>query len=162
MGNQLSAMLVTLATTIEDPADRLSAITAGARRAKDQSQAIGATTLAALAELLPPVIGPRLGRLVARLHLLERPRPLFNVMISNFPGPPCPLYCAGAKLVAPYPLGPLIAGAALNITLQSYLDTLFVGIVGDALAVPDLDCLPGLLHEALADLVEEAGAPARR
>jgi WS/DGAT/MGAT family acyltransferase len=162
LGNRLTAMLVTLATTIEDPAERLQAIVAGARRAKDQSRAIGADTLAALAELLPPIVGPGIGRLIAGLRLLERPRPLFNVMISNFRGPPFPLYCAGAKLVAAYPLGPLIAGAALNITLQSYLDTLFVGLVGDADAVPDLDRLPGLLRESLAELVKQAGVLAER
>jgi WS/DGAT/MGAT family acyltransferase len=162
LGNRLTAMLITLATTIEDPAERLQAIVAGARRAKDQSRAIGADTLAALADLLPPIVGPGIGRLIAGLRLLERPRPLFNVMISNFRGPPFPLYCAGAKLVAAYPLGPLIAGSALNITLQSYLDTLFVGLVGDADAVPDLDRLPELLRESLAELVKQAGELAER
>jgi diacylglycerol O-acyltransferase / wax synthase len=162
LGNRLTAMLVTLATTIEDPAERLRAIVVGTRRAKDQSRAIGADTLAALAELLPPIVGPGLGRLIAGLRLLERPRPLFNVMISNFRGPSFPLYCAGAKLVAPYPLGPLFAGAALNITLQSYLDTLFVGLVGDADAVADLDRMPGLLRESLAELVKQAGVSAEQ
>jgi diacylglycerol O-acyltransferase len=156
MGNRLSAMLVGLATSIDDPVERLVAITEGARRAKAQSRAMGAGVLAAAAELLPPIAGPALGRVVAGLRLLERPRPLFNVMISNFPGPPSPLYCAGAKLVAIYPLGPLVAGAALNITLQSYLDTLFVGLVGDAHVVADLDRLPKLLSRALAELVEQS------
>jgi diacylglycerol O-acyltransferase / wax synthase len=157
LGNELSAMLTSLATTVDDPGERLAAITVAGRRAKDQSRAIGAGTLAALAGLVPPVVGPGIGRLISALHLLQFPKPLFNVMISNFPGPPFPLYCAGAKLVAPYPLGPLIDGAALNITLQSYLDTLFVGLVGEADAVPDIDCLPGLLCESLDELVKTAG-----
>src|SRR5438270_4168883 len=150
--NRLSAMLVSLATTIEDPRERLAAIADGTRQAKAQDRLIAPTTLSELAQLLPPAVGAATVRFATRLRLTHWPRAAFNLVISNFPGPPVPLYCAGARLVAPYPLGPAFDGAALNITLQSYLDSLYVGLVADDRAVPDLWDLTRQLPDSLGQL----------
>jgi len=72
-----------------------------------------------------------------------------NLMISNVPGPDFPLYFAGMELRAVYPLGPVIDGVALNVTVQSYRESLFVGINACASAVPDL---PGLTRAMVDEL----------
>jgi hypothetical protein len=66
---------------------------------------------------------------------------LGNLMISNVPGPDFALYFAGMKMLAAYPLGPVVDGVALNVTVQSYNETLFVGLNACASAVPDLPAL---------------------
>ena len=152
--NRLSAMLVSLATTIADPLERLAAIAEGTRQAKAQDRLIAPTTLSELAGLLPPPVAAVAVRSASRLRLTHRPRPAINLVISSFPGPPVPLYCAGARLVAPYPLGPVFDGTALNITLQSYLDSLWVGLVDRA--VPDLWDLTRQLPDALGQLCKMA------
>ena len=85
--------------------------------------------------------------------MLGRIPPVCNLIVSNFPGPPFPLYCAGARMVAAYPMGPLGLGTALNITVQSYLDTLWFGIV----ACPDVVTAPETLAAGIHDAVHELG-----
>src|SRR5205814_2255199 len=83
------AMLVSLASDIDDPVERLHTITAGTAHAKDQEQAIGAAELASdWVEFAAPAIAARAARLYSRTKLADRHRPLFNVTISNVPGPP--------------------------------------------------------------------------
>ncbi len=87
-------------------------------------------------------------QLGVRSGVLRKLRP-GNLMVSNVPGPDFPLYFAGMELRAVYPLGPVIDGVALNITVQSYCDSLFVGINACASAVPDL---PGLTQAMVDEL----------
>jgi hypothetical protein len=84
-------------------------------------------------------------------------RPLFNVTISNVPGPPFPLYSVGAKLVANYPVGPIIDGTGLNMTVMSYLDQLDFGLLACPDVLDDVWGLADALHEALTELVEATG-----
>jgi diacylglycerol O-acyltransferase len=79
-----------------------------------------------------------------------------NLTISNTMGPPFPLFCAGAKILALYPVSIPIHGIALNMTVQSYQDKLDFGITADRKAVPDVDALADLLAPALAELKEAA------
>jgi hypothetical protein len=84
-----------------------------------------------------------------------------NLMISNVPGPDFPLYFAGMQLENLYPLGPVVDGVALNITVQSYLGSLFVGINACASAVSDAPGLAGEMADELTLLTKmAAGAPA--
>ena len=88
-----------------------------------------------------------------------------NLMISNVPGPNFPLYFAGMRMVAVYPLGPVVDGVApLNITVQSYGDSLFVGINAVAKAVPDLAGLARAMEAELVHLTKMAdrNRPQRR
>ena len=79
------------------------------------------------------------------------PMPM-NVTISNVPGPPMPLYCAGAKVTALHPVSIAAHGAALNITVQSYMDALNFGLTADRRAVPDVGRLGDYLVEAADEL----------
>ncbi len=74
--------------------------------AKEQQHAIGADTLQNWAEFAAPAVAGQAARLYSRMKFADRHRPLFNVTISNVPGPPFPLYVAGARMVATYPIGP--------------------------------------------------------
>ena len=86
------------------------------------------------------------------MQLANRHRPVFNVTISNVPGPPFPLYSAGARLVANYPMGPIFDGAGLNMTVMSYMDQLDFGLQGDPELLGDPWVLAGHLEAALAEL----------
>jgi WS/DGAT/MGAT family acyltransferase len=162
MGNQVSAMLVSLASTVADPVERLRAIVAGSGEAKGQEKVFGVRQLSDWAEVVSPGLLTRGARLASRLKLLERLPPLHNVMVSNFPGPPFPLYFAGAHMLAAYPMGPIMDGAPLNITVQSYMGTLFFGLVACREAVPEVWDAARYLDDALEELSKAAakvGAP---
>jgi len=152
--NSLSRALVSLATTVEDPVERFGRIHDGLSRAKSDDHAGTADLLAAWAELARPAVAGPAARLVSRLRLMEWGRPPFNVTVSSVPGPPFPLYFAGARLDAVYPMGPVVDGAALNVTALSYLDQLHVGLVADRKAVADLDGIAAGMRLALDELTE--------
>jgi diacylglycerol O-acyltransferase / wax synthase len=151
MGNRVSSMLVSLATEVSDPAVRLQVIGDATREAKER-HAIGADALTDWAEFAAPALLGRAARLYSRMQLANRHRPVFNVTISNVPGPPFPLYSAGARLVANYPMGPIFDGAGLNMTVMSYMDQLDFGLQGDPQLLGDPWILAGHLEEALAEL----------
>jgi diacylglycerol O-acyltransferase len=153
--NRLSAMLVELGTTIDEPMARLQAIAASSRAAKTQHQVLGPDTFSQLADVTPSPLLAAIGTLETRFNLLRRIPPVCNLIVSNFPGPPFPLYCAGARMVAAYPMGPLGLGTALNITVQSYLDTLWFGIVACPEVVPEPETLAAGIHDAIRDLGKE-------
>ena len=141
LGNRLSAMFVPLANDLSEPLDRLRSIAAASATAKAQERAIGYGPMAsALSEAVPPALARPVIQLGIALGALRRAR-AGNLMISNVPGPDFALYFAGMKMVAAYPLGPVVDGVALNITVQSYNGTLFVGLNASASAVPDLPAL---------------------
>ncbi len=151
MGNRVSSMLVSLATEVSDPAVRLQVIGDATREAKER-HAIGADALTDWAEFAAPALLGRAARLYSRMQLANRHRPVFNVTISNVPGPPFPLYSAGARLVANYPMGPIFDGAGLNMTVMSYMDQLDFGLQGDPELLGDPWVLAGHLEAALAEL----------
>lgn len=151
-GNRVSPMLVSLATTVADPLQRLQAIAASARSAKAQERDVGTAPLTDWAELAPPILVAGAAQLASALRLAELVPPAFNVSVSNVAGPPMPLYLAGARVVAAYPLAPVTDGSTLNITVLSYDGTLGFGLVADAGSVPDLGMLAGGLADALAEL----------
>jgi WS/DGAT/MGAT family acyltransferase len=161
MGNKVSSMLTSLATDISDPIDRLKVIHECMAEAKEQQRAIGADTLQEWSEFAAPAVLGRAARLYSRMNLADAHRPLFNVTISNVPGPPFPLYSAGAKLLANYPVGPIMEGGALNMTVMSYLDQLDFGLLACPDALDDVWSLADGLHTALAELVEATGITAR-
>ena len=88
--------------------------------------------------------------------MASRHRPLFNLTISNVPGPPFPLYSAGSRMVAMYPMGPIFDGGALNVTVMSYMGMLGFGLVACRETVPDLDVIARGLEDALEELKKAA------
>jgi len=158
MGNQVASALATLATDIDDPVDRLMAIHEGMNQAKVQQDAIGADTLQNWVEFAAPAVFNRAVRFYSRMKVADRMRPLFNVTISNVPGPPFPLYVGGARLVASYPLGPIFDGAGLNMTVMSYMDSLDFGLNACPELLPDVDKVADGLHLSLEELKKAADA----
>ncbi|MDE3086601.1 MAG: wax ester/triacylglycerol synthase family O-acyltransferase [Acidobacteriota bacterium] len=158
--NSLSGMLASLATDVADPLARLLTLAESAAAAKDQERVLGEDLLADLAGLVPPAVLSRVGGLTRAAGLTTR-RPPFSVVVSSFPGSPVPLYCAGAELVAYYPFGPVIDGAALNITASSYRDRIGFGMLAcrDAFPPGDMDALGRHLVESMGELVKTVTAP---
>ena len=92
----------------------------------------------------------------ARLRIGERLRPIMNLIVSNVPGPPFPLYIAGARLVALHPLGPIFDDCGLNVTVLSYLDHVDFGFIACRELVPDVDDLAAAVPDALRELLKAA------
>ena len=156
MGNQVAAMMVSLATTIDDPVERLHAIVEGTRSAKDQESAVSAKDLTNWAEFAAPALAARAARLASNMRLSDRLGPIANVTVSNVPGPPFPLYSAGARMLAMYPMGPINDGMGLNITVMSYMDGMNFGIVACRDTVDDVWQLTAGLEDALEELKKAA------
>jgi WS/DGAT/MGAT family acyltransferase len=155
MGNRVSAMFATLATQLDDPVDRLFAARDVMSGAKQVHEDIGGNTLHEWAEVAAPVMFSRGMRLYERLVQGRHP-PIVNLIVSNVPGPSFPLYCAGARLVSLFPLGPVLAGTGLNITVLSYLDDVGFGLIGCREIVPNIDEIAAAVPDALAELVKAA------
>ncbi|HZT65136.1 MAG TPA: wax ester/triacylglycerol synthase family O-acyltransferase [Acidimicrobiales bacterium] len=154
--NQVSAMFVSLASDLAHPAERLRAIASGTKGAKEEHHALGADTLRNWAEFATPALFARASRAYSQMRLADRHRPIHNVIISNVPGPPFPLYMAGARLVALAPLGPVMEGAGLNITVISYMDQIDVGLIACRELVPDLWDLADAFAVSMGELKKAA------
>ncbi|HEY2429634.1 MAG TPA: wax ester/triacylglycerol synthase family O-acyltransferase [Acidimicrobiales bacterium] len=151
-GNRVSNLFVSLCTDVEDPVARLRAIHASSTVAKEVHQALGAEMLADWSELTPPKPFSAWMRLYSKLRLADHHAPPQNVVISNVPGPTEPLYITGARLAELYSVGPILEGIGLNITVWSYLGTLYIGLISCRELMPDLWDLASLLPEALDEL----------
>jgi WS/DGAT/MGAT family acyltransferase len=151
-GNRVSSIVGPLPTNLDDSAARLSAAHEAMRAAKEQHGALPADLLADVTQFAMPALAGQAARLSARLRLIERISP-FNLIISNVPGPNIPLYYAGARLLAYYPLSAIAEGQGLNITVMSYDGALHFGLIADRDLVPDLDVMAGYLVEELKVLV---------
>jgi len=156
LGNKVSAMLVSLATQIADPVERFTTIAAGTRLAKDQARVLTEELIHGWAQLAFPALSSRIARLAGNLRLFDHLPPLFNVLVSNIAGPDFGLWCAGARLVALYPVGPIIEGVGINVTVASYEGTLYVGILGCRELVPEVAHFGDLLTDSFAELVKAA------
>lgn len=156
VGNRLSVMFASLPTHLSDARMRLDFVAHGMRDAKATHADVRPRTLAALAEAMPWNVLGLLFRAYSDLGLATRLPPAVNLVVSNVPGPPVPVYCAGAKLVSLYALGPIFDGAGLNITFTSCTEEVDVGIVACPDVTPSVDGLVVALADALAELVELA------
>jgi WS/DGAT/MGAT family acyltransferase len=156
LGNRVSAMLVSLATGVADPVARLGRIREGMAVAKEQSRSVGPDVYSAWAEAAFPAVATRLSRLVTNFRLFDHVAPVFNLVVSNVPGPGVPVYLAGARMDSLHPIGPIMEGVGVNVTVFSYLDAVHVGIQACWDLVPDVAVLGRAMEEALAELVAEA------
>jgi diacylglycerol O-acyltransferase len=148
-GNRVSTMAVAIPTHLSEPLARVAFAHEAMSSAKDQHSAVPASLLQDATEFIPPAIIARASRVTTRLAARNAITPLFNVVISNVPGSPMPLYSAGARLLANYPVSAIAHGVGLNITVLSYEDRLDFAVVTDRGQVPD----PWPLIDALgADL----------
>ena len=149
-GNKVTGMILPIPTNVADPTERLMQAHRILKRAKSQNSALPASLMTDVSNFLPPAIFSRASRLA--LEVTGRIRPALNLVVSNVPGPPVPLYCAGAKLVSHHPVSVITDGVGLNITIMSYLDHIDVGIVVDHDMVDDAWPFMDAVSSALEDL----------
>jgi diacylglycerol O-acyltransferase / wax synthase len=159
-GNQMSAMLLDLATREACPARRIRRIHWNAVESEPYREAIAADRLT---ELLPSTMLALSARLYSELQIAQRYQPVFNLPITNVPGPQVPLYLQGAKLISQFNTGPLFDSMGLVIVAVSYQGKLTVNFTLCPDVVAEGETLATLLAESLdaieaaaADLTEEA------
>lgn len=153
LNNQVFGMNCPLATNYSDPLKRLQKINAESRSSKMMAEGSKGVAPSDFTVLGAPMLLPGLMQLYGRTKLADvMPNPV-NVVISNTAGPPVPLYCAGAKVTALYPVSIPTHGVGLNFTVTSYLDKLDFGLTADAASVPDIEHLGELLVASFEELV---------
>ena len=146
-GNAISFIVATLGTDIAGPVERLEAIKRSVQHAKAHVQALPREAMTNYTMLL---MAPTVITLLTGIG--GRTRPMFNVTISNVPGPDKPLYFRGAELLAIYPASIVTHGQALNITCQSYAGSMNFGFTGCHASVPSLQRLAVYADDALKEL----------
>ncbi len=156
-GNAISTMLATLATDVPDVKARLEAIRASTTRGKEHLQSMprAAITHYTTLIMLPFMVGQLTGRINVR-------KPMFNVVVSNVPGPKNKLYFNGAEMEAVYPVSLIFDGQALNITVISYADRIDWSFTACRSSVPHVQRLAVYTGEALDELEETLAGPKKR
>lgn len=145
LGNRVSAWQIRLPLAVEAPADRLRAITGHTRELKESRDALGVEMMMRVAEWTPPVL-LSLGAQAAGGYA--------NTIITNVPGPQFPLYMLGARLLATFPMAPLLENMGLGIALFSYDGNLTWGFIADYNLVPDLQVFTRLVASSFRELAE--------
>ena len=146
-GNAVAATGCNLQTHIPDPVERLTAIHASMQSAKALQSALGDDMVVDALSVIPGAALSAGLSLYRGLGLDRLHPPIFNAIVSNVPGPPVALYTHGARLVAGYTFGPLLAGCALNVTLMSYQDQIDFGVA----TCPDVVDDPWGIAEAIPE-----------
>jgi diacylglycerol O-acyltransferase / wax synthase len=145
LGNKISSLFVALPVTEEDPLKRYRAQVAEAESLKAGSGGLGASTLIDVSSLAPPILHSSLARSMYATRL-------FNITITNVPGPQQPLYAFGSRMREVWPIVPLAAEHAIALAVLSYDGQLFFTFNADRDAVPDLDQALDGIRESLAEL----------
>lgn len=152
IGSRVSSILVDLPTGEASPLMRLHQVAYATLAHREAGQAVDARTLAGIAGFAPPTLHSLGARVASGLS-----RHLFNLVVTNVPGPQRPRYLHGARMLASCPVIPLAKGQALSVGLTSYDGGVHYGLFADRDAMPDLEVLGQCLVEALAELVEAVG-----
>jgi WS/DGAT/MGAT family acyltransferase len=150
-GNRIMLMSAPLFTNEPDPARRLELTHDALLAMKEHHKALPAELLQDTNHFIPPAVFARAARATFAIST-GRGRPTWNLVVSNVPGPQFPLYCAGAELVANYPVSVITHGMGLNFTVMSYRGHMDFGIVGDREQMPDLWSMLDRLRESLEEL----------
>jgi diacylglycerol O-acyltransferase / wax synthase len=166
-GNRVSAMFAALPVQLEDPLEQLAEIHRRMNSAKELHDAVGADMLQDWSEIFGPAAFTQASRLLSRMRSADRASgmnltnrvAIHNVVISNVPGPPMPMYVAGARMVSTYPLGPVLFGAGLNLTVLSNMGNVDISAVGCTELVPDIWQLTEGFGRAVAVLRRLADPP---
>ncbi len=152
IGNLVSFAVANLATTVDEPKDRLLAIHEAMLEARKSHDTLPANILTDISQIAPPAVSAMASRLIASTHLADRVTLPFNVVISNVPGPPVPLYLSGAEVLGHYPVSAIVDGVGLNITVVSTNGMLDFGFVSDRELIPDLWLMADTVLESLDEL----------
>jgi len=151
-GNRVSSYLVDLPVGEPNPRVRLTRLSYAMRGIAQHGQSVGADSLIALTGFAPPTLHA-LGARAAR----GLSRRLFNLVVTNVPGPQVPLYAAGSRMLEVFPVVPLARGQGLSIGMTSYNGRVFFGLNAERDSVGDVDVLADLIEQEVAELVESAG-----
>jgi hypothetical protein len=135
---------------VTDPLRRLRQVSESMGTLKRSNQAVGAATLAAMNDRLPPAV-------LAQASRLQFSPWLFNLLVTNVPGPQVPLYIMGKRLTDLIPVAFLPAGHALAVAVMSYDGRIAYGLLGDHASLPDMDVLAGGIDQSLAQLYDAVG-----
>jgi diacylglycerol O-acyltransferase / wax synthase len=160
--NKVSGMFANLASDIADPVERLRAIAKANLAAKQHHQTMSASLLQDWAQFAAPNTFGLAVRVYSRLRLADRHPVIHNLVISNVPGPPMPIYFLGARITGFFPFGPVFHGAGLNITVLSNDGHMDVGLIACRELAPDLWTLADDLPVALDELLTAARAATRK
>ena len=150
--NHTTWMFCRLESQISDPAERIRTIAAGNTAAKDHTAAMGPTLLHDWTQFGGPTMFGAAMRILPRIPISHGP--VYNLILSNVPGPEAQLYFLGCQVDTMYPLGPIIGNAGLNITVMSLNGELGIGIVACPDLLPDLWCIADAFPDALKELLE--------
>lgn len=151
LGNRVSSFLVDLPVGEPSPVVRLHHVTHAMREHTTAVQSVGAEALVRLSGFAPPTLHALGARAASGFS-----KRIFNLVVTNVPGPQFPLYAAGARMLEMFPVVPLAKGQALSIGLTSYDGGVYYGFNGDRDALHDVDVLAGLVDEALDELLATA------
>jgi WS/DGAT/MGAT family acyltransferase len=151
IGSRVASLLVDLPTGEPSPLMRLHQVSYQTKAHRDAGQGVDAPALAGIAGFAPPTLHSLGARVASGLS-----RRLFNLVVTNVPGPQQPLYLDGARMLSSYPVIPLARGQALSIGLTSYDGGVYYGLYGDRDAMADLGMLGQSIVDALAEMVEAA------
>ncbi|HXS43028.1 MAG TPA: wax ester/triacylglycerol synthase family O-acyltransferase [Solirubrobacteraceae bacterium] len=149
LGNRIAAMRGPLPVYVEDPVARLDAVRSAMDGLKESKQAVGAEVLANAQNFAPPTILAQ----ASRINFSTR---LFNLIVTNVPGPQFPLYVRGRELLDVFPVAFLPNDHALAVAIMSYNGHMNFGLLADYDALPDVDAIAEGIRASLAELVELA------
>jgi len=158
MGNQVSAMFIQLATDIEDHIERLQKICRNTKTEKTYQGAINAKALVDYAEFIPFGLAGLAARFYSRANISKHHKPLFNVVITNVPGPQIPLYVDGHRLLAHMGMAPIVDGMGLIMPIFSYNGVVSISPTSAHNIMPDIDKLALYLREVANEMESEAAA----
>jgi WS/DGAT/MGAT family acyltransferase len=150
LGNQITVMRGPLPVYADDPVARLRIVSAAMQGLKQSKQALGAEAIAGIQNFAPPT----LLAMASRLNFSTR---LFNLIVTNVPGPQFPLYLLGRELEELIPVAFLPENHALAVAIMSYNGRVDFGLLADYDAMPDIDAFAGYLEDALRELEVAAG-----
>jgi diacylglycerol O-acyltransferase / wax synthase len=154
LGNRVAAMMAPLPVWCQDPVARLDIVSEELKGLKSSGQAVGAQVLTDLSGFAPATVMNQASRLVARQRM-------FNLVVTNVPGPQFPLYLAGRRMLDPFPMVPLAKNQGIGIALLSYAGKINFGLVGDFDLLWDLDDFAEDVRESLDELAAAAGVELR-
>jgi len=150
LGNKVAAMMAPLPVWCQEPTARLDIVREELKHLKQGGQALGAQVLTDLTGYAPPTVMAQASRLIGRQRM-------FNLVVTNVPGPQFALYLMGRRATDPFPMVPLAKNQGLGIAIMSYDGKMNFGLVGDYEVLYDLDELAVDLHESLEELADAAG-----
>jgi WS/DGAT/MGAT family acyltransferase len=159
-GNKVMMARSSLHTEVADPVERLTLLSRRMNRVKKSFKATPAKLMMDWINVPSPALLAQAARLYENFSIQDHMNPPYNLVISNIPGPQEPLYMAGARVQANYPISIPYHGLAFNITVLSYQDNLDVGLTAHRGTVPDIERIMDGMESALANLKARAGAVA--